>query len=132
MTVCDASDTRTERIGRRAAATSGEGLAGAREGRRCTGRVLLDKRSESVGVSALKRVDDALVLEEQKCWHGTDTVSLCDWLNAVDIDFEEDDARVLKRASTKGGGRIISIVDPLRLQRFPASEETKAGSRELT
>lgn len=57
--------------------------------------MLLDKRSESVGVGALKGIDDALVLEEDEGGHGADAVSLCHGLNSVDIHFEEDGVGVL-------------------------------------
>lgn len=57
--------------------------------------MLLDERCESVGISALESVDDTLVLEEKEGGHGTNAVSLSDRLHTVDVDFEEDDARVL-------------------------------------
>ncbi len=66
--------------------------------------MLLDERCETVGVSALKCVDDTLVLEEKEGGHGTNAVSLRDRLHTVDVDFEEDDAGVL---CGKVGFRIV-------------------------
>ena len=94
MTTCDAVGLSGPGKCRRAGATR-EGLTGARERRRCAGRVLLDESSESVGISALQSFDDALVLEEKEGGHSANTVPLCDGLVLVYIDFEKHDVRVL-------------------------------------
>lgn len=94
MTVSDAGDgPGAERVGRRT--TAREGLARTGECRRGTRGVLLDKGSETIGISALERIDDALVLEKEEGGHSANTVSLGHCLDSVHINFEEDCVGIL-------------------------------------
>lgn len=74
--------------------------------------MLLDKRRQSVGVSALESVDDAFVLQKEKGWHSTNTVSLRDWLNAIDVNFEEYNASVLRCEPLEDGRNHLAWSAP--------------------
>lgn len=81
----------------------GRAGAGARERLTRTGEsggggargVLLDEGSESAGVGTLKRINEALVLEEEEGGHGTNTVSLRNGLHSIDVDLKKDGVGIL-------------------------------------
>lgn len=74
--------------------------------------MLLDKRSESIGISALEGIDDALVLEEEEGGHSANAVSLRNRLNTVNVDLEEDDAGVLRCKSLEHGRDHLAWTTP--------------------
>lgn len=83
--------------------------------------MLLDQCGETVRVSALQSVDDALVLEEKEGGHGADTVALRHGLHAVYIDLEEGDVGMLyvEQGERKGKGQSTGSVLSLQLKHEP-------------
>lgn len=63
--------------------------------------MLLDHCCETVGIGALKGIDDSLCFEKEESRHSSYTISLCDWLHLVDIDLEEYSVGILLQKQQK-------------------------------
>lgn len=104
MALSDASEARGTGCVGRAGAGARERLTGTGEsGGGGGGRgVLLDEGSESARVGTLKRIDEALVLEEEEGGHGTNTVSLRNGLHSIDVDLKKDGVGILSTPKFQG------------------------------